>query len=117
MQASEAGVTLNEQAAATEAQAALTPASTSVLQNYPNPFNPTTTIQYQLTAPGRVTLKVYDVLGREVALLQDGPMEAGYHTATFNGARFASGIYFSRLTVQAEDGKSITQTQKMLMLK
>jgi len=95
----------------------LAPTVMVLLQNYPNPFNPTTQIQYQLTQSSRVTLKVYDVLGREVALLRDGTQETGYHSVTFNGSKLASGIYFTRLIVNGQDGKQIVQTKKMLMMK
>lgn len=71
-------------------------------QNYPNPFNPSTVIGYQLPVAGDVTLKVYDVLGREVATLVDEFKDAGYHKVEFNVAQvsrpeLASGIYFYRL--------------------
>jgi len=86
-------------------------------QNYPNPFNPSTTIHYQLPNAGHVTLKVYDMLGREVAILVDEKKETGSYSATFDGARLASGTYIARLTAQSKEGKSIVQTKKMLMLK
>ncbi|HQT92524.1 MAG TPA: T9SS type A sorting domain-containing protein [Candidatus Kryptobacter bacterium] len=76
-----------------------TPANTFKLsQNYPNPFNPSTVIGYQLSAAGNVSLKVYDILGREVAALVDGRQSAGTHTVVFDGSKYASGVYFYRLT-------------------
>lgn len=81
-------------------------------ENYPNPFNPTTTITYRLPNSGNVELKVYDVLGREVATLVSGFQEAGVHTAYFNGQNLASGVYFYRLTAPG-----INQVKKMLMVK
>jgi hypothetical protein len=113
--ASMEGIELPSEQITVEAQ--LPPTKTVLLQNFPNPFNPTTQIQYQLTQSSRVTLKVYDVLGREVAILQDGMQDAGYHSMTFNGSRLASGIYFTRLIVNGQDGKQIVQTKKMLMMK
>lgn len=81
-------------------------------QNYPNPFNPTTTIEYQLSNSGPVTLKVYDVLGVEVATLVNQNQYAGTHFATFDGTRLASGVYFYRLTAP-----DVYQVRKMLMAK
>jgi hypothetical protein len=74
------------------------PAAFALSQNYPNPFNPSTTILYQMPVPGYVRLVVYDLLGREVARLFDGPQSAGLHPATFNAAHLSSGVYFYRLT-------------------
>jgi hypothetical protein len=81
-------------------------------QNFPNPFNPTTTIQYQLPQNARVTLKVYDILGSEVATLVNEEQESGYKEVQFNAANFASGMYVYRL--QAGD---FISTKKMLMVK
>jgi len=82
-------------------------------QNYPNPFNPTTTIVFTLPEDGKATLKVYDILGREVATLVDGQLKAGVvQQSTFDGSRFASGIYFARLEF---NGKM--QVKKMMMVK
>ena len=81
-------------------------------QNYPNPFNPTTVVSYNLKSAGHVTLKVYDVLGREVMTLVDGYQNAGVHSADFNGANLASGVYFYRLTAPG-----VSQVKKMLLVK
>ncbi len=69
----------------------------SLAQNYPNPFNPTTNIEYQVSNFGLVSLKVYDVLGREVATLVNGVRSPGTYEVRFNGSTFASGVYFYRL--------------------
>ncbi|ACF12813.1 5'-Nucleotidase domain protein [Chloroherpeton thalassium ATCC 35110] len=89
-----------------------TPATYALEQNYPNPFNPTTTINYTLASSGFVTLKVYDILGREVATLVNEQMKAGQHIATFNAARFASGVYFYRLKAG-----EFVKVKKMMLLK
>ena len=82
-------------------------------QNYPNPFNPSTVIQFTVPSNGRAVLKVFNILGQEVATLFDGVAAAGeYHQETFDASRLASGIYFSRLEF---DGKM--QMKKMLLLK
>lgn len=81
-------------------------------QNYPNPFNPTTTIQYQLPQDSKVILKVYDILGSEVAALVNEEQEAGYKEVKFDAINIASGIYVYRL--QAGD---FISTKKMLLVK
>ena len=81
-------------------------------QNYPNPFNPTTQISFALPKAGKTTLKVYDLLGREVTTLMDRVMPAGNHTATFDASHLASGIYFYRI----ESGV-FRATKKMMLLK
>jgi hypothetical protein len=86
--------------------------SYTLAQNYPNPFNPMTTIQYSLANTGNVSLKIYDILGREVATLVNGRQAAGEYTVQFNAANLASGIYFYRL--QAGD---FVQTKKMMLVK
>lgn len=73
------------------------PKSFELSQNYPNPFNPSTVIRYQLPVDGNVTLRVYDVLGREVETVVDEKQDAGTHAATFNAASLPSGMYFYRL--------------------
>jgi hypothetical protein len=73
------------------------PVQFSVEQNYPNPFNPSTRIRFSLDEASRVVLRVYDVLGREVATLRDGEMEPGWHEVEFDASGLASGIYVYRL--------------------
>ncbi|MBC8041856.1 MAG: T9SS type A sorting domain-containing protein [Rhizobacter sp.] len=89
-----------------------TPGAFSLSQNYPNPFNPATTISYAIPQAASVRLRVYDMLGREVATLVDTKQAAGSYTARFDASRFASGIYFYRL----QSGASV-QTKKMLLVK
>ncbi|MBC8044127.1 MAG: T9SS type A sorting domain-containing protein, partial [Rhizobacter sp.] len=72
-------------------------ASYKLSQNYPNPFNPSTTINYQISQAGNVSLKVYDVLGREVATLVNQKQNAGSYQVQFNASRLSSGVYFYKL--------------------
>jgi Secretion system C-terminal sorting domain len=66
-------------------------------QNYPNPSNPKSKIDYQIPADGKVTIKLYDVIGREAVTIVNETKEAGYYTAEFDGTDLASGVYFYRL--------------------
>lgn len=81
-------------------------------QNYPNPFNPTTKINFELSASGFTTLKIYDMLGNEVATLVQNELTAGSHSVNFNAANLASGTYLYQLNV---NGTRITN--KMILLK
>lgn len=81
-------------------------------QNYPNPFNPSTVINYQIASPGKVSLKVYDLLGREVATLVNEEKAAGNYKATFNAMNLPSGVYFYRLQTA-----TYSNTKKLLLLK
>lgn len=80
--------------------------------NYPNPFNPTTTISYNTPEDGKVVVKVFDVLGRELATLVNGVTTAGKHSVLWDGNNFASGIYFYSVTF-----KNQTLYKKMLLVK
>jgi hypothetical protein len=97
------------------------PRTYELFQNYPNPFNPTTVICYQL--PGEVgtqyivSLRVYDIIGREVANLINEQQEPGYYQKTFDASRYASGMYIYRLIAKDEQNKQHTFVKKMLMLK
>ena len=70
----------------------------SLLQNYPNPFNPTTKIEYKIEKAGFVLLKVYNVLGAEIATLVNQEKLPGSYTVTFDGKNLPSGVYFYKLT-------------------
>lgn len=88
------------------------PSDFTLGQNYPNPFNPSTTIQYNLPNQARVTLKLYDVLGRLVATLIDEVQTAGIHYVHFNSKGLPSGVYFYRL-----QAGTFTKTKKLTVLK
>jgi hypothetical protein len=66
-------------------------------QNYPNPFNPSTVVRFEVGSSKWVTLKVHDVLGREVAILVNGVLTPGRYSTTFDGSGLASGVYYYRL--------------------
>ena len=88
------------------------PASYSLSQNYPNPFNPTTNIKYSITKESQVSLKVFDMIGREVETLVNVNQKAGLYEVNFNASKLASGVYIYRL--QAGD---FTQSMKMMLIK
>jgi hypothetical protein len=90
----------------------LNPNDFNLSQNYPNPFNPSTTIKYTLGEAQFVSLKVYDVLGNEVATLVKEEVIAGSYNVSFNANGLSSGIYFYSLTAG-----EITQTKSMMLLK
>jgi len=81
-------------------------------QSYPNPFNPSTRIKYSIPNSDKVSLKVYDILGREVATLVNDYQNAGTYTVEFNASKFASGVYFYRL-----NSGNFAETKKMILLK
>jgi subtilisin family serine protease/subtilisin-like proprotein convertase family protein len=84
----------------------------SLAQNYPNPFNPVTSIKFSLPKQSNVKLVVYDALGREVATLVNGNLEAGVYNETFDGSSLASGVYFYRI-----DAGEFTDVKKMVLIK
>ena len=89
-----------------------TPIDYSLSQNYPNPFNPSTTISYSIPADGYVTLKVYDVLGNEVASLVDEQKQSGIFDVYFNASALSSGVYY--YTLKAGE---FTSTKKLVLMK
>lgn len=88
------------------------PTSYALHQNYPNPFNPTTRIEYDLPVAGHVKLAVFDLVGREVAILVDENQQAGYKAIGFVSNQFASGVYFYRLAAG-----TFVATKKMIIVK
>jgi hypothetical protein len=95
-----------------QSDAIVIPKTLALEQNYPNPFNPTTTISYAIPENSVVTLKVYDLLGREVATLVNEQKKAGNYGVKFDGSQLSSGVYFYQLR-----SGSLTIVRKMLLLK
>jgi hypothetical protein len=109
------------------------PTGFELSQNYPNPFNPRTTISYQLPAPSArqtasglgvegsasslVTLRIYDVLGKEIATLVNGRQEAGRYAINWDASGFPSGVYLYQLTAAPEKGELFNNVKRMLLLK
>ncbi|MCX6170063.1 MAG: T9SS type A sorting domain-containing protein [Ignavibacteriales bacterium] len=88
------------------------PTEFALMQNFPNPFNPTTNIKFALPKESNVTLKIYNILGEEVANLVNKVMPAGYHTVNFDATKLASGMYIYRI-----EAGSFVQVKKMLLMK
>jgi subtilisin family serine protease len=98
------------------------PSTYLLRQNFPNPFNPATTITYDLAEGSVISLKVYDVLGREVRTLVSGAQPAGRYLTTWrgetnSGAIVASGVYFYRLDIQSSSGRHAALTRKMVLVR
>ena len=90
----------------------LTPEKFALYQSYPNPFNPTATITFEMSASGKATLKVFNILGQEVSTLVDGFLTQGKYAVQFNGTGLASGVYLYRLKVN-----DFTDIKKMILVK
>lgn len=95
-----------------EKETSSAPITFDLMQNYPNPFNPSTIIRYQIPENVTVSIKIYDVAGREVKTLVDEQQSMGWHEITFNAAELAGGIYFCRLL-----SGTLTSTKKITLLK
>ena len=105
---------MTEVLATTGVEAQSEPFSTTIHleQNYPNPFNPTTVMSYELPVTCSVKLAVYDMLGREMAVLVNEEKPAGRHTVTWESRTMASGLYFYRLQAGA-----FVETKKLVLAK
>ena len=88
----------------------------TVSQNYPNPSNPNSRIDFQLPFDGTVSIKVYDMLGRQVAVLIDGFKIADFYSVEFDGSKLSSGVYFYRVMANGS-GQSFTEIKKMILVK
>ena len=95
-----------------ESAAAEVPVEFALMQNYPNPFNPSTTIKYAIPASTLVTIKVFDILGKEVETLVNEQKEPGFYEAQFNASRLSSGIYIYSIIT-----RDFVQSKKMMLVK
>ncbi len=86
--------------------------------NYPNPFNPTTKISFALPEQSNISLKVYNINGKEVTTLAEGSKEDGYYETSFDGSNLSSGVYIYRFTAKGlESGKTHSEVKRMLLVK
>jgi hypothetical protein len=88
------------------------PTRITLSQNYPNPFNPSTNIDYQVPARAYITMKVYNVMGQEVAILKEGEQEAGSYSVEFDAKNLPSGVYFARLL-----SNGVSLVRKLVLMK
>ncbi len=87
-------------------------------QNFPNPFNPSTVIQYNIPEQSNVQIAIYNSLGMQIDIIENGTEHSGFYEKTWNAERFASGIYYARITVQSTfSGKVYSNVIKMLYVK
>jgi len=93
------------------------PEKFEVFQNFPNPFNPSTTISYELTANSKVNLKIFNMLGQEVASLVDGDRLAGYHQEVWDATRCSSGVYVYQVIAADDHGTKQVTRKRMMLLK
>ena len=105
-------VSTNQIVTGVKTQPATAPTGFSLEQNYPNPFNPSTQIRFSIAQPSFVSLKVYDMVGREVATLINGELAPSSYSITWNAANVASGVYLYKL-----DAGSYSTTKKMVLMK
>lgn len=93
------------------------PAKYDLSQNYPNPFNPSTKINYDLPFDSKVSIKLFDMTGKEVAVIINTVQTAGYYAVQFNGANLSSGIYFYNITADGGNSTKFVATKKMVLVK
>ena len=103
--------------ASTAVEQSALPSAFALSQNYPNPFNPSTAISYQLSTKSFVGLRVYNVLGAEVANLVEGQKEAGQYTMNWNASSLPSGMYLYQITATSEKGDVFKDTKRAVLLK
>lgn len=93
------------------------PEVSSLQQNFPNPFNNSTIIRYSINQQSEVTIKVYDMAGREISTLVNETKQAGTFSIGFANTNIASGTYFYRLIAKSAEGKATVETKKMIVMK
>src|SRR5690554_7488590 len=86
-------------------------------QNYPNPFNPSTQITYALPEKATVTLKIYNIMGQEIATLVNTDISAGFHGVTFDAGNLSSGMYIAKINAIGTSGEVFSQELKMQLVK
>ena len=86
--------------------------SLEIISAYPNPFNPVTNIDYYMSESNNITISVFDIMGRQVELLDNGFKDSGYHSIVWDASHQASGVYYIQIVSNAE-----VQTQKVMLLK
>ncbi|MBL8007006.1 MAG: T9SS type A sorting domain-containing protein [Ignavibacteria bacterium] len=91
--------------------------SYDLAQNYPNPFNPSTVIRFNIPVSGNVSLKIYDMLGKEVNSLVNGFRQSGAYDISFNGSGLSSGVYFYKLEATGTNGNNFVMTKRMVLIK
>lgn len=97
--------------------ASMIPKEFELAQNYPNPFNPSTQIKYAIPVDGHVTMRIYDIAGREVMNLLNDVKPAGFYTVNFNASNLSSGMYFYRLEVYSGNERKYMATKRMVLIK
>ncbi len=93
------------------------PKEFALSQNYPNPFNPTTNIRFSLPVASKISLKVYNMLGQEVASIFNGELSAGMYNMPFNASMLSSGVYVYKLEAKGVNGSNFNQVKKMILMK
>ncbi len=93
------------------------PTEFNMSQNYPNPFNPSTEISFSLPVEANVALRVYNVIGQEMATITDAAFQAGVHKVSFNASELASGLYIYRLEAKGANGEMFNSVKKMMLMK
>jgi hypothetical protein len=93
------------------------PTEFSLSENYPNPFNPSTQINFALPEAADVSVKVYNIMGQEVATLLDNSIGAGFHEVNFDAGNLSSGVYITRMVALGQSGNTFTKELKMQLIK